>query len=289
MINNIQITDKKIKKYISYIWYNINKENTLLWLKQYLEKILYNPLVLNDYGKHKLTICDKIKNLITDWTSCSSWTIVLSIRNKNIKWWLNLSINLNNSLLVKSIKLNKTNIKYINKWKLIEETLNLNLSNINKKLQKVIWDKIKNSTLSIIDDFIKKSINNIKNKEITKMIWMSDSNVLILNQKFKNKLWTNIELIRHIKGEYYNIFFKLWWFTFVWIYQFNKNKILYLGILAWTLSNQKIFLFKNINITLSNNNIAKLNKFKLDTRNMLKEIDPKKYQEYQNYIKVHKN
>jgi len=289
-ISNIQIKDAKINKYINFIWYNINKENTLSWLKNYLEKILYNPLILNDYGKKKeLTICDKVKKNLKEWTSCSSWIITVNIKDRNILWWLNLSISLNNSLLVKSIKLDKENIKYKNKSTVIKEVFDLNLSNINKKLQKIIWEKITNSTLSKIDSFIKKDINNIKEEKITEIIWMSDSNIIILNQKFKDKLWTNIKLIRHIKWDYYKVYFNLWLYTFVWIYQFNKNKILHLWILVWKTTNQKLFLFKNTNIILSNNNIEKLNQFKLDTENMLKEIDSKKYQEYQDYIKKHKN
>jgi len=290
-INNIKIEDTKINEYINYIWYNINKENTLIWLKQYLETILYNPLVLNDYGKkNKPTICDKVKNYIKWSASCSNWTITLNIKDKNIEWWLTLIIKINNSLLIKSIKLNKEQINYKNKWALIKEILKLDITSITKRLQKTIWNKIKNSTLSKIKSFIKKDINNIKEQKITKMIWMSDSNIITLNQKFKDKLWTQIKLIRHIKWDYYKIYFNLWWYTFVWIYEFNKNKILHLWLLVkWQSNDYKLFLFKNADIILSNNNIEKINQIKFETKKLLKEIDSKKFQEYQDYLKKHKN
>ncbi len=287
-INNVNINNQKINKYINYIWYNINKENTLLWLKKYLEKILYNPLILNDYWKQiKLSICEKVKKYI-DWSesSCSDWIITTSIQNKKIEWWLKIMIKLNNSLLIESIEISKVNIKYKTKWTLIKETLELDLSAINQSLKTAIGDKLNGNTLSIIKGFVKKSIDKIKDKKIKEMVGMSDTNIITLNHRFGDKLWAKIQLIRHIKWDFYKVYFNILDNTFVWIYEYNKNKIIHIWLLVKSQSdNYKLFLFKNINLSLSNNNIEKLNQFKLEPLNTLKTINLEKYTEYLNYIK----
>ncbi len=285
-IKDIKIKNEKINKYINNIWYNINKENTLLWLKKYLEQILYSPMVLNNYNiKNNISICDKVKQYMDWWTSCSSWIIISTIRNNNIEWWLNLVIKLNNSLLINSIKINKKNVKYKNKTTIMKEILELNLSPINKWLQSAIWDKLTQRTLSIIKSFVKKDIKDIKNKKIKNMVWMSDANIITLTQIFKGKLWAKIQLIRHMKWDFYKVYFNILGNTFIWIYSYSKNEIIHLWLLVKDGDNYQLFLFKNIDLFLSNNNIEKLNQFKLEPLNTLKNINPKIYNEYTNYIK----
>ena len=288
-IKNIKIENNKISKYINDWWYDVNTKHTLLGLKSYLEKILYSPLVLNNYWKKlKLTICEKVKNYLNWWdANCLSWVISLNIQNQEIKRWnLQISIKLNNNLIIKNVKLSPEKVIYENKLKFKLENITLNLKDINKALQSLVGWQFNRNTLGKVKDFVKKSIIYIKNKKIAKMVWMKNSDIISLTQKFKTELSANILLIRHIKLNFYNVYFSIGNNVFVWIYDYNKNKILHIWLLVQSSNNKtNLFLFKNINLSLSINNIEKLNQFKVDPLDVLKKLNPVKFQQYLNYVK----
>lgn len=280
-IYNVRFIDEKLANYVKEKGIDI-KPDSLLDLKQILEDKLYAPLVNNDYGQsEKLSACDRYSQLETDYY-CDNWIVFVDIENNNISPSLKVEFNIDNKLNINKINVNSEEFTY-NSDNLLKEKFIIN-----------IWDLIKSINLKIKKDwydvkkiwYIKNIINLKIQKELEenelKLSWMTKDEKVELNNKFREFLWTDIDLIRKLKW-YYKIYFNLDWKTFYFVYDKSKNSILWIAI--YIAEDERSFIFKDINIKLASLDIEQLNSFKLEPLTFLKEKDPKKYNEYQTYIK----
>ncbi len=279
-IYNIEFIDNKIANYIAQENINISPDS-LIDLKDILENKLYAPLVNNNYWKNKdISICDKYKQLETSY-SCSDGTISFVLNNGNITPSLKLEIDINNDLNIKSISVNNSKLTYkLNN--LLEEELIIDIWGLIRSINIISKRKSYNvKQIPVIENIINSKINEKVDENEVEKSWMTKSEKIKLNNKFKEFLWVDIDLVREFKW-YYKIFFKMKWETFYAIYNNSKNTIIWMVI--YVPEEEKNFIFKNMSLRLASLDIEQLNSFKLEPLIFLKEKDQEKYNEYQTYI-----
>lgn len=278
-IHNLKIFNKKISNYINENDIKINHDS-FLDLKHSLEDKLYAPLVKKDYWQNKLSVCNKLK-ILDNSMQCSNWVVSILVRIPGLYPPVSVQFKLNSDLSIKEIKFNNYKFKYDLK-NLLKEKITIDLTELVDKLNKLAKEKNYNyKYMPYLTKIVKNNIKLIlKNKKI-KLSWLSITQQLELNKKFKRFLWINIELIRVLKW-YYRIFFNLQWNTF-WVLYDKKNNIIK-WIVIYLPKKKKQFLFNNINMKLSTLSQEDLNSFKLQPLEFLKEKNSIKYKEYEQYI-----
>ena len=282
-IYNLKIFDPKILNYIKEDNISINPES-LIDLKQILEDKLYAPLVNNDYWQYILSICDKFKKVDSS-ANCKDGKVLIYIHNANLSPSLIISFDLDKNLNLKNIEINSEEFKFrLNN--LLKEEIDINLSNLMKKINDLNaknWYSYKQ--IWLIQNVIESHIKEVVKENKFKLSWLTNEEIMNLNNKFKEFLWTNIKLVRKFKW-YYKIFFNLKWITFWVLYDKSKNNIKWISI--YITKNDKDFVFTNINITLASLDQEKLNSLKLETLYFLKNENKQKYNEYEEYITKNK-
>jgi len=278
-IYNLNFIDEKIQNYVKENNFNIN-HSSLVDLKQQLEDKLYAPLINNDYWENTLSICDKFKQINKN-ANCNNDKVLISIKDTNISPSLNIIFTLNNDLNIKNIEISSYKIKY-KLDNLLNETIDIDLSSLIKKINYISNKNWYNySKIWYIQNIIESNIKKqIKQNEL-KLVWLSNQEIISLNNKFKEFLWTDIELIRQFKW-YYRLFFTLKSDSFWILYDKSKNNIKWISI--YIPKKLKNFLFMDIDITLASLNQEQLNSFKTDPLNFLKQKNIKIYNDYITFI-----
>lgn len=280
-IYNLKFLNKKISDYIQQNNIVFNP-SSLIDLKEKLENKLYAPLVNNDYWQYNnISVCDKIRTINSSYT-CSNGNVSVSLNSYNVS----LIFKLDKNLKVKKVSVSNKKIKYDLK-NILKERIDIDLSKIIKKVNGLInkhnWYNYK--AIWIIKKIVELNIKKTVKQNKLRLSWLTVIEKVELNKKFKKYLWTDIELVRKFHT-YYRVFFKLDWKVFWVLYDKNKNNIKAISI--YVPDKSKNFIFKNIDLKLADIDQEKLNWFKMDPLNFLKNKDENKYNEYISFIKKNK-
>ena len=273
-VYKFKILDNSINNYLDKKKISYPVKWSLISIYNKLNEVLANYVLNNKIVN--ISFCDMIKNKINH-GSCSGNTIVIvgnKIQGLFVKYVFNNSHILKEVILPKEVR-----VSYRKGWGNEPYYIKVPLYDFDNNLNKLISKKMYSvNDINLIFSVIKKYINKYKKVYESRQIWMDPSNLINLETLLKKYLWAKLVYVKHLKKSFYDVYFILNWYKFESIYDLQKNKF-YALYLVISRVNKK-FEFK-VKLSLSDLDLEKLNAFKVNPIDFLKNINSQKVDDYQ--------